>query len=113
MIKIKLMGHELEADLLNPDVAKTYEDEFYKCVKRIYAAGDCEKGSDGIREQCNAVIEYIDAVFGTGTSSLILGENANLLTCLDVLEELGSLYDGQVLPLVKKKTRSLEKALKK
>ena len=59
MIEVVLQGQTLKANLLNPEVSKRYEDGFDKVVKTFNEATKCERGSDGIRMQCQAVVDYV------------------------------------------------------
>ena len=112
ILKVKILDVELEAALLNPKVAESYDRGFRTCVDRIQNAGAAtENGVEGIKEQCNAVIDYIDEVFGVGASRKVLGEETDLLSCLDALEDMATLYETQVNPLIKEKTEKIKEAL--
>ena len=64
MIEVVLQGQTLKANLLNPEVSKRYEDGFDKVIETFNEAKKCERGSDGIRMQCQAVIDYVTDIFG-------------------------------------------------
>ena len=104
MIKVKILGVELEADLLNPDVRERYEKCIEKVVEQSEKAKECVKTSEAIRMQCNAVIESLEEMFGEGTAKRVLGEKTNLLVCLDAFEGLCDIYDKYVDPLVNERT---------
>lgn len=104
-IRVKILGVELEAPLLNHKVAKRYEDGTKKVVEIANKAMECGAGSDGIEMECNAVIDFIDDIFGFGSAKKVLGEETDLLTCLDAWNELTSLYDKQVDPVLKERIR--------
>ena len=111
-LKVKILGTELEAPLLNPETAKKYDEGFRQCISRIQNAdGNTESGAETLKEQCNAVIDYIDGVFGGGASKKVFGEETALLTCLDAFEEMAKLYEEQVTPLVRERAASLREFL--
>ncbi len=112
MITVKLLGKEVQAELLNPDVTKSYEDGFNRCIERISAATDAETGSQGIREQCQAVIDYVSDIFGEEAARDVFGEQTDLLTCMDALEQMLDMYEEQVNPIIKEKTKILKEKLK-
>ena len=68
-------------------------------------------GSERIRLQCQAVIDYVTDIFGADEAKEVLGEETDLLTCMDVLEEIQELYPSQVNPLVLEKSNALKRKL--
>lgn len=112
LMQVILHGVNLEADLLNPKVSDRYEKGFNTAVAEINAAKECTTGAEGIRRQCNAVIDYVDDVFGHGTAKKVFGEETDLITCLDVLEEMMDLYDKQVAPVVQERSRVIGEKIK-
>ena len=111
MITVKINGHEVEADLLNPIITKKVEDGFDAVLKKYNEATMCRRGSEGIQAQCEAVIDYVADIFGTEAARKIFGEEADLLTCMDVLEEMQDVYPGQVNPIIKKRAAMLAQRL--
>lgn len=111
MITVKINGHEVEADLLNPIITKKFEDGFDAVLKKYNEATMCRRGSEGIQAQCEAVIDYVADIFGTEAARKIFGEEADLLTCMDVLEEMQDVYPGQVNPIIKKRAAMLAQRL--
>lgn len=107
IITVKLQGQEVQASLLNPEVAKRYEEGFEKALYDINVATECEAGSDGIRQQCQAVIDYVSDIFGKDGAKKVFGLQTDLLTCLDVLGEMHSLYEDQINVLIQDKTKFL------
>ena len=86
MIEVVLQGQTLKANLLNPEVSKRYEDGFDKVVKTFNEAAKCERGSDGIRMQCQAVIDYVTDIFGEEQAKKVFGESTDLLECMDIID---------------------------
>lgn len=107
-IKVKILGVELEAPLLNHEVARRFEEDSKKVIETAEKALECGIGSDGIEMECNAVIHLIDDVFGPGSARKVLGEETDLLTCLDAWEELSELYEKQVNPILEERNRRVK-----
>ena len=55
---VKILGIELEANLLNPDVADIYEAELKNVARKSNESKECESMAAGIRMQCQAVIAF-------------------------------------------------------
>lgn len=91
MIEVVLQGQTLKANLLNPEVSKRYEDGFDKVVKTFDEAAKCERGSDGIRMQCQAVIDYVTDIFGEEQAKKVFGESTDLLECSSLISFLNPL----------------------
>lgn len=109
MITVKLQGQEVQAALLNPDVAKEFEDGFNTVLEKYNKEIDGETGAEGIKRQCMAVIDYVADIFGKDAARRVFSEQTDLLTCLDVLEEMQEMYETQVTPIVKEKTGKIKK----
>ena len=108
-IKVKILGVELESPLLNPEVAKCYEEGLLTVVKKSHQAQTRKSKSESIKMMCSAVIEFIDGVFGSGSAKNVLGDETDLLTCLDAFEELSEVYEKQVNPLIEQKYEQVKK----
>ena len=114
LIEVEILGEKLHAGLLNPKVAREYEEGLGKVLKTVEDAQDCDDGAEGIEMMCGAVIDFVDEVFGAGSAKRVLGEETDLLTCLDAWEELTELYEKQVHPILEERNRiAMEKAWKK
>lgn len=113
LITVKLQGKKVQADLLNPKVTKRFEDGFSEVLRRFNASMEdgSMPGSERIRLQCQAVIDYVTDIFGADEAKEVLGEEIDLLTCMDVLEEIQELYPSQVNPLVLEKSNALKRKL--
>lgn len=48
----------------------------------------CERRSELIKYQCEAIFEFLDTAFGEGTAKKVFGESVNLRTCMNVYEEV-------------------------
>ena len=102
MVTVKLQGVEVQAALLSPDIMKRFEG------KKENVAG-----SVAIRRQCQAVIDYVVEIFGEDAAKRVFGAETDLLTCLDVLEEMQQLYPDQVSPFIRQKNEALKARIKK
>lgn len=88
MSKIVINGSELEFDALDADTVEAYEkalENVNVSVERIQSEKDI-KLSDSIRQQCEAVFDFFDDVFGDGTSDILFDGHCNLNNCLDAFE---------------------------
>lgn len=113
LITVKLQGKEVQADLLNPKVTKRFEDGFSEVLRRFNASMEdgSAPGSERIQMQCQAAIDYVTDIFGADGAKEVFGEETDLLTCMDVLEEIQELYPSQVYPLVREKSNALKRKL--
>lgn len=101
MITVKILDTKLEAALLNHKVRRKFDEGIQEVVKKANEAITLPSQADGIEMQCNAVISFIDDIFGKGSAKKVFGEETDLLTCLEAFEQLTSLYTEQVDPLIK------------
>lgn len=80
-------------NLPDPDVAdaefiERYENAQNTCTEKIKAVNDNNlKWSESIRQQCTAVFEFFEVVFGEGTAKKVFGESVNLRICIDAYAE--------------------------
>ncbi len=109
MIKVSILGVNLEADLLNPKIARKFDHGLKKVAEISRNATESGSGPDWIEKDCNAVIDFLDDIFGTGSAKKVLGEETDLLTCLDAFEEIVELYDKQINPILVDRSNSLLK----
>ena len=114
LIEVEVLGVKLQAGLLNPKVARKYDEGLGKVLRTVEDAQSCSDGAKGIEMMCGAVVDFVDEVFGAGSAKRVLGEETDLLTCLDAWEELTELYEKQVHPILEERNRIvMEKAGKK
>lgn len=111
-IKVKIQGVELEAALLSPKVMNQFNDGLKQVANKAYASKDLSDSATAIEAQCNAVIYFVDDIFGTGSAKKIFGDETDLLTCLDAFEELSQLYEKQVNPILKEYSNRAMQRLK-
>ena len=111
LIEVEVLGVKLQAGLLNPKVARKYDEGLGKVLRTVEDAQSCSDGARGIEMMCGAVVDFVDEVFGAGSAKRVLGEETDLLTCLDAWEELTELYEKQVHPILEERNRIvMEKA---
>ena len=109
--EVEVVGVKLQAGLLNPKVARKYDEGLGKVLRTVEDAQSCSDGARGIEMMCGAVVDFVDEVFGAGSAEMVLGEETDLLTCLDAWEELTELYEKQVHPILEERNRiAMEKA---
>jgi acetyl-CoA carboxylase beta subunit len=106
-IAVTILNQKLSADLLNPKVVKKYQAEIDKVTER---ANDKEGKTDEevIVNQCEAVIEMVDNIFGKGSAKKVLGEETDLLTCLQAYWEMTRMYKNQVVPYMNKEIAKMK-----
>lgn len=112
-MKIKLLGTTVEMDveeLTNPDVVKKYENGITRAMEEIAEAEQEPVGSEGIRKQCQAVIDVFEEMFGEEDTKKVLGEKTNLFRCLDAFDEYVDLYPKLVIPALEKRAEKYSRA---
>ena len=112
MITVKILETELQAPLLNPEVAKRYE-EGVNAVGERASKAEGKINAETIREQCQSVIDFIDEIFGEGSAKAVFGEETDLIECLTAFWDLVHLYRDQVVPQMNEAFGKLEEKRKK
>ncbi len=102
MIKVRILNAELEAALLNPAIARRYDEGVAGIAEKADEAKLCASCYEAIEIQCNAVIDFIDDIFGIGSAKKVVGEETDLLTCLEAYKDIVNAYEKQVLPYLHK-----------
>lgn len=115
MITVKLQGVEVQAALLSPAVMKKVEDGFLNATLQIESIGRKDElmGSEGIQAQCQVVIDYVKDIFGADAARKVFGEETDYLTCLDVMEEMQTMYPDQVGPIIRERNKRIRENAKK
>ncbi len=112
-MKVKILGVTTEMDLeefASPEMAKVHKDCVNRTIQMIENAEDEPDSCEGLRIQCQAVIDTFAELFGEKDAREILGERTNLFRCLDAFDELVALYDRQVVPALKKRGEKYSRA---
>lgn len=88
-------GVELEdVDVLDVDTIEKYE-EAIAMVKKEAAESKGLKMSVMIRQQCTAVFDCLNIIFGEGTDKRVFGDKVNLRVCLAAFDELITNFSTQ------------------
>lgn len=103
MIQITIHGEKFEGDFLNPDVMERYENAIDRARTEAARQVEGESGSQGVRRQCDVVRSCIDTVLGEGSADKLMPGGPDLLTCLDIFEELCLLGEKQITPLIQRR----------
>lgn len=111
MVKVQILGTALEAALMNPKKAGSFEEGFKSTVERMRTSAEGKSSAEALQEQCDAVADLLDDIFGSGSALAVLGDETDVLTCLDALQELAVMYEKQVVPIINEKTEAVNKAL--
>ena len=84
-------GKELEYDVFDADKMEVYEAAMQRVMDKMDALKQREEelsASQSIREQCSAVAECFDSLFGAGTASELFDGRVNLKLALQAFGEL-------------------------
>lgn len=100
LVKVTILGKVFEGDFLNPDNIETYERAIDLACKKTEETMKSKKESEAIRGQCNAICECADTILGDGASKKLFPESVDLLSCLDLFDELCSINKKQLVPLI-------------
>ena len=90
-------GVELDIDFTDADIIEKIEFG----SKRVYDETERLKNSEyklaeGIRQECKILKEFLDYVFGDGTSQKLFGEKNSLHLCLKAFEDIIKEKERQV-----------------
>lgn len=105
-MKVKILGVTTEMDLeefASPEMAEMHKDCVSRTIQKIKDAKDEPDSYEGLRLQCQAVVDAFVELFGEKDAREILGKRTNLFRCLDAFDEMVALYDRQVVPALKKR----------
>lgn len=84
-----IMGHEVQnLDFLDADVLEKVEAAGEKVVNECKKAEKAKTESEAVRNQCNAIAEFINELFGEGTAEKLIKNGSNLFTCINVFGEV-------------------------
>lgn len=100
MMEVKILGVTRKAALLNPKVAKKFEEHITSTVTQVKEAAEAESSARAIEMQCSAIIAFLDDIFGAGSAKEVLGEETDLLTCMEAWRDITNLYREQVMPVI-------------
>lgn len=85
---LEINGVELEFDLLDADMAESYENAYRKMQKDVANIPKNLSLAENIRKQCKLIFNFFDEVFGEGTSKNIFGNKTNLRECIKAVETI-------------------------
>ncbi|MFR7821048.1 DUF6673 family protein [Candidatus Pseudoruminococcus sp.] len=85
-----IMGHEVQdLDFLDADVLEKVETASKKVFDECKnAAKKAKTESEAVRNQCNAIAEFINELFGEGAAEKLIKNGSNLFTCINVFGEV-------------------------
>lgn len=102
LIQVTIYGQKFEGNFMNPDVMENYEKSVEKARERSAASVNAEKGSQAIRIQCEAICDCVDEVLGEGSAKKLMPDGADLLTCLDIYDEICHMGERQLTPALQR-----------
>ena len=74
------------ADALEMERFEKANDNVSDKMKQLDTNG--KRRSELIREQCSAIFDFFDEVFGNGTAKKVFGDSVNLTTCINAYESV-------------------------
>lgn len=86
---------ELEVDFLDIEVMERYE----QALEEIQKHGQDTKGkkaSEVMRQECQSVFDFFDAVFGEGAAEDVFQNKMNFLECYQALEAVIQYANNQL-----------------
>lgn len=111
MAKFTINNVELEFNIFDAENAEKYEAQVEKMRQVGEEAAKETSLSKTIRKQCGAIFEFIDALFGEGTSEKLFGGHTNLVDCANVyykiIDEIKN--DSSALPTLNREQRRRNK----
>lgn len=111
-MEFKILNETVEADLFDPDVMAAFEDTIQETVRKVQETIKDERPSEGIRRQCQAVIDCIDTIFGEGAAAKVFDGKTNLLKCLDAFEDVCFIHE-QMSKKIQQKAAAIQKRVAK
>lgn len=100
-----LNGVELNIDFTDADFIEKIEEGRLKVDKEIEELQKNKNDlspAEGIRQECKIVKDFIDYVFGDGTSEKIFGNKNSLKMCVEIFEDIFNERDKQLNSLNQK-----------
>lgn len=94
MSKIYITGKALDGDFYDADFIARYEDATRRMYDRATAQKEQQFGSlaEAYRAQCAIAEDYMDAIFGDGTSAQLFGGRANLKEHMQAIADLTAAF---------------------
>ena len=84
-------GTEINIDFTDADIIEKIDEaneEVKNKIKKLEENITNIKPAEGIRQECMILKEFLDYVFGEGTSKEIFGEKNSLKECLKAFEDI-------------------------
>jgi hypothetical protein len=82
---------EFEVDFTDADLIERIDvksKEIYQKAEELEKNKDNLSPAEGIRQECKMVKEFLDYVFGEGTSQKLFGDKNSLKECLKAFEDI-------------------------
>ena len=96
---MKINGVEFDVDFTDADLIERIDKG---CKKVDEEAEELRKRenelepAEGIRQECKIIKDFLDYVFGDGTSKKLLGDKNSLIKCIDTFEDIIKARNEQV-----------------
>ena len=92
-------GIEFDIDFTDADLIEKIDiksKEVYKEAEELEKKKKDISPAEGIRQECKIVKDFLDYVFGDGTSEKLFGNKNSLMECLKVYEDIIKERDRQL-----------------
>lgn len=96
---MKINGVDFDVDFTDADIiekidkgCKIVDEESEKLRKKENEIEPAE----GIRQECKIIKDFLDYVFGEGTSKKLFGDKDSLILCINTFEDIIKARDEQV-----------------
>lgn len=103
LVKVVIGGKEFLGHFTSPDMFEKCEKALEKALEKAKQIDGFETDSQAVRHQCEAICECADTILGEGSSKRLFPDGVDLLSCLDVYQELWEMKEKQIIPMINEK----------
>ena len=96
---MKINGIDFDVDFTDADIIEKIDEGCKKVEEETEKLQENENNltpAEGIRQECKIIKDFLDYVFGDGTSKKLLGEKDSLVLCINTFEDIIKARDEQV-----------------
>ena len=94
---MKINGVEFDIDFTDADVIERIDKGCQEVDKKAEELRKEEiEPAEGIRQECKIIKDFLDYVFGEGTSKKLFGDKDSLILCINTFEDIIKARDEQV-----------------
>ena len=96
---MKINGVDFDVDFTDADILEKIDkgaEEVDKKTEELRKIEDDITPAEGIRQECKIIKDFLDYVFGEGTSKKLFGDKDSLILCINTFEDIIKARDEQV-----------------